>query len=714
MAYLTDLDIKFCYRSDKDNLVRDFFIPTLKLAVEYKRAVGFFSSSALKSLSRGLEGLLFNEGTMKIIASPQLSEDDAAAIDAGYKKREEGCAFACAREIAELDWDLELEVLSWLIATGKLNIKLAMRSQNSRPGIYHEKLGIIKDSVGNFITFSGSANESVSAHEYNFESLDVDKSWDDRRQVTAEKEENFDDLWENNTNGLVVLDFPEAAKQALIQKRRFDNLGDLQVEIEVQRTQANTLKQEQTAELPYPHVPSWLKLRFYQEEAITNWKRNRCRGIFKMATGTGKTKTALSAAVALLDACRRNPQKPSLAIVIICPYNHLVTQWAEDCEAFGIDYLRCFGSRHSWMTQAEQMVTTLKIKSGNARYACFITSNASFAMEPFQNLLKSLSNNLLIIADEAHNLGAEKQICALPDHANFRIALSATPERWFDDEGTSAIQKYFGDTVIEFGLKEALAAGCLTPYYYYPVIVELTDEEADKYISISEQLSKLYLIPEKNRKAATEDKIKKLLLQRARLQASAQNKTTRLFEIIKEKYLSESHLLIYCGDGRVETSDEESFRQIDYVVKTLGNDLGLKAHPFTSEEDIGTRNSIRERFAFGDLQALVAIRCLDEGVDIPATKTAFILASSTNPRQFIQRRGRVLRLSPATEKKHATIYDFIVILPQHLSYGDFKIERMLLKKELARVNEFADLAKNKHEANAELQELKKNYNLLDM
>ena len=213
MAYLTDLDIKFCYRSDKDNLVRDFFIPTLKLAVEYKRAVGFFSSSALKSLSRGLEGLLFNEGTMKIIASPQLSEDDAAAIDGGYKKREDGCAFACAREIAELDWNLELEVLSWLIATGKLNIKLAMRSQNSRPGIYHEKLGIIKDSVGNFITFSGSANESVSAHEYNFESLDVDKSWDDRRQVTAEKEENFDDLWENNTKGLVVLDFPEAAKQ---------------------------------------------------------------------------------------------------------------------------------------------------------------------------------------------------------------------------------------------------------------------------------------------------------------------------------------------------------------------------------------------------------------------------------------------------------------------------------------------------------------------
>ena len=488
------------------------------------------------------------------------------------------------------------------------------------------------------------------------------------------------------------------------------------MEIEAQSDRKN--RQEQTQEPDFkhtfPHIPEWLKLRFYQEQAIENWKRNRCRGIFKMATGTGKTKTALSAAVALLEACRKSPQKPSLAIVIICPYNHLVTQWAEDCEEFGIDYLRCFGSRHSWMTQAEQMVTALKLKSEDVKYACFITSNASFALEPFQKILHALGNNILVIADEAHNMGAEKQIAALPEHAKYRIALSATPERWFDEEGTSAIQEYFGETVIEFGLKEALDAGCLTPYQYHPIIVEFTDEEADRYIDISKQLSQLYLIPGEKRKSSIQEKIKKLLLQRARLQASAQNKTIRLFEIIREKYLQETHLLIYCGDGRVETPDDDNLRQIEYVVKTLGNELGIKAHPFTSEEDIKTRNKIRERFATGDLQALVAIRCLDEGVDIPATKTAFILASSTNPRQFIQRRGRVLRLSPKTHKEFATIYDFIVILPQYLSYGDFKTERLLLKKELARVNEFANLAKNKHEANAELQELKMNYNLLDM
>lgn len=173
MPFLADLNIKFCYRSDKDNLVRDFFVPALSYAVEYKRAVGFFSSSSLKSLSRGLEALLLNGGTMKIIASPQLSEEDATAIDAGYKERETECVSSCRRAVENLDWNVELEVLSWLIATGRLNIKLAMRANSALPGIYHEKLGIIKDANGDFITFSGSANESVSAHEYNFEALDV-------------------------------------------------------------------------------------------------------------------------------------------------------------------------------------------------------------------------------------------------------------------------------------------------------------------------------------------------------------------------------------------------------------------------------------------------------------------------------------------------------------------------------------------------------------
>ena len=293
MASLSDLNIKFCYRSDKDDLVRDFFVPTLKQAVEYKRAVGFFSSSALKSLSRGLEGLLFNGGSMKVIASPYLSEEDAAAIDEGYKKRETEFSLACSHVIEQLDWNIEIEALLWLIASDRLNIKLALRSNTARPGIYHEKLGIIRDSEGNFITFSGSANESVSAHEYNFESLDVDMSWDDRRHVTFDKEANFDALWNNKTNGLIVLDFPEAAKLSLIQKRRFDNLNDLKDRFEsIIKNYRPKNVSDRNDDFSSPHIPFDLKLRPYQQQAIDCWKANRCQGIFKMATGTGKTKTA--------------------------------------------------------------------------------------------------------------------------------------------------------------------------------------------------------------------------------------------------------------------------------------------------------------------------------------------------------------------------------------------------------------------------------------
>lgn len=723
MQSLKDLDIHFCYRSDKDDLVRDFFVPTLKLAVEYKRAVGFFSSSALKSLSRGLEGLLFNGGSMKIIASPQLSEDDAKAIDAGYKQRESACVSMCSQIVAKLDWSIELEVLSWLIATNRLNIKLALRSNTARPGIYHEKLGIIKDTNGDFVTFSGSANESVSAHEYNFESLDIDKSWDDRRQVTAEKEHNFDALWENRTSGLAVFDFPEAAKLSLIQKRRFDNLDDLQNEIEVSRYHTETSNKEgRSPGSVIPRIPAWLRLRPYQISAIKNWRDNRCRGIFKMATGTGKTKTALAASVALFEACQKAPAHPALAIVIICPYKHLVTQWADDCKDFGLSYLCCFDSRENWVRQADQMVTEMNFATGPNKYCCFITTYKSFSLDSFQNLLKSLnSGKLLLIADEAHNL-TDAQISNLPD-ARFRIGLSATPERWFDEDGTKVLQEYFGETVIEFGLKDALEGKFLTPYDYYPVIVEFTEDEAEKYLKISRRLSQLFAFPETNR---NQQLIEKLQLQRARIQASAANKTVRLFELIREKYLNEKHMLIYCGDGRVEISDDENqeesiqqedadMRQIDFVVKFLGNELNMRVHPFTSAENMETRNNIRVRFAVGELQALVAIRCLDEGVDIPATRTAFILASSTNPRQFIQRRGRVLRLSPETGKEFATIYDFIVILPEKtLSVSDFKIERALLEKELTRVNEFANLARNKNAALSILLELKKTYNLLNM
>ena len=725
MNRLSEINLKFCYRSDKDDLVNDFFIPTLRLAHEYKRAVGFFSSSALCSIGRGLDGLLRNNGTMKIVASPFLSDQDVEAIENGYKDRNELYTTNCADVINNLNWSLELEILAWLISANRLNIKLAYRNGKSTPGIYHEKLGIIKDSYGDFITFSGSANESISAHEYNFESLDIDKSWDDRRDVTRDKESNFDNLWCNSTKGLTVLDFTEAAKKSLIQKRRFDKIDQLIDAItndQLKTSHVNCSKEEKKI-LPRPAMPSWLKLFSYQQDAIQSWKQNMFKGIFKMATGTGKTKTALSATTKLLDAFARSPQKQSLVIIIICPYIHLVSQWSEECDLFNIAHLNCYGASSSWRPHAESMLASLNIKSDENQYACFITTIASFVLPPFQNVLDLVKNNnfkTLVVVDEVHNIGADIVSSYLPNNASFRIALSATPERWFDEEGTDAIQNYFGKTVVEYGLGDAIQDNRLTPYYYYPVVAELTEKETYDYLEISQKLSQYLCIPEEDRNSKTRELIKQLLMKRARLQASAENKMRMMFDIIREKYTKEKHMLVYCGDGSVNTSDgdysdsETYIRQVDYVVRELGVNLNMKVFPFTSRQDAKKRVELRNEFAKGELQALVAIRCLDEGVDIPATKIAFILASSTNPRQFIQRRGRVLRLSPETGKEFAIIYDFIVTVPHGYSDDYFKIERSLLRRELVRVKEFASLAKNKYQALNSLREIKNNYNLLDI
>jgi superfamily II DNA or RNA helicase len=357
-------------------------------------------------------------------------------------------------------------------------------------------------------------------------------------------------------------------------------------------------------------------------------------------------------------------------------------------------------------------------------WACLIVTNATFKRDPFQELLKAVRVSLAIVVDEVHNLGAQNSRGLLPDNAKYRLGLSATPERWFDDEGTEYLQNYFGEAVITFTLADALSQKALTPYKYYPHTVELTEDESTEYHALSRRIAVLLnnnvdSIGERQPDSG-DQQLEMLMLKRARLCANAENKLKVLLELMSEERKN-SHILIYCGDGRVEAEGSPSdwsasMRQVDYVVKQLAQ-LGMKVNRFTAAEDLAERRELRDRFACGEIQVLVAIRCLDEGFDIPATKTAFILASSTNPRQFIQRRGRVLRRSPG--KSHATIHDFVVISLQlqwndSSEASDFGIERRLFAKELNRVNEFAGLALNAAQARLRLLDLRKKYNLLDL
>jgi DNA phosphorothioation system restriction enzyme len=699
---LSDLKIQDEYRSDSCNLIQDFYTPCLENSVVYNRAVGYFSSSSMAAAAKGLTALIRSGGRMQLVASPHLSPEDADAISQGLKQREATITDILLREL-ESEFDRivhdRLACLAWLLAKGLLEIKLAV---SKKGGIYHEKVGVFADDEGNFVSFVGSANESYSALIENFECIDVYCSWDAAfRKRSLRKVENFQRLWNNQTENVDVLQFPEAVRQKLVKLcPKEAPLVEPKASEAIGRYSISTSSSDRV-----PILPSCLKLRPYQQQAIANWFANKGRGTLKMATGSGKTITALAAAAELYRKSIAQ-DKPLQGLLIVCPYRHLVTQWAEEARQFGLQPILAFETVYSW--QGELQSQLLAVLSGNQSFVAVITTNATLMRDSFQSQLQFFPKRSLIIGDEAHNLGATRLESSLPQEIKLRLALSATPERYFDELGTEGLFEYFGSVLKpEFTLKDAIAAKALVPYLYYPVLVELTEPEIERYEELTSRIGRAIGV---GGDVDDNEILMALLMQRARIVGAATNKLDALRQIMSTR-LQTSHTLFYCGDGSVEDElTEESDRQIAAVTALL-HDLSYRVKTYTAETRLEEREELRYQFMEGILQGLVAIRCLDEGVDIPAIQTAVILASSSNPRQFVQRRGRILRPSPGKER--AELFDMIVI-PPDLGRESWSIERNLLRKELKRFVEFADLAVNSGQARKILLPLQEKYQLLEL
>lgn len=450
-----------------------------------------------------------------------------------------------------------------------------------------------------------------------------------------------------------------------------------------------------------PTMPPSIQLRQYQQQAIASWFANKGRGTLKMATGSGKTITALALATELY-------QKINLQVLlVVCPYRHLVTQWARECQKFGLKPILAFENVRNW--QSHLSTALYNVRSGNQLFITVITTNSTLMGDSLQPQLKYFPDKTLIVGDEAHNLGAPRLEQSLPRRVGLRLALSATPERYFDEQGTQFLFDYFGAVLQpELTLADAIRQGALVRYLYYPILVDLTEAEAYAYARLTTRIG-WALASEEN--GADNDALTSLLMQRSRLIGAAANKLEALRQLMVKR-LDTYHTLFYCGDGSVEEPlSEESTRQLAAVVKMLGAELGYRVNTYTAETPLAEREDLRRQFESGSLQGLVAIRCLDEGVDIPAIQTAVILASSGNPRQFVQRRGRILRPHPG--KQRATLFDMIV-MPPELDRETWEVERNLLRKELRRFVEFADLADNAGQARTKLLELQKQYGLLDL
>ena len=698
---LDSLDLRISYRSDRDDLVNDFYIPCMQKSILYQRAVGYFTSNGLAYAASGIAQLIQSGGRIQLVASPQLTHEDIEAIQKGEAAQNDVVLLAARRSFLDVKQLLvreRLEALAWMVSIGALEVKLAVRvTQEGAPagGIYHEKLGIFSDSRSNKVAFIGSANETASGLVDNFESIDVYCSWDDQHGRVAEKEGMFSRLWSDDTGGLSVIDFTEATAEILRPYTPAYVPSPEPVNAVNEGSETYNFDKK-------PNFPSGLQLRDYQELAIKNWFANDGQGSLKMATGSGKTITALSIITHLY-------QKTKLkAAIVLCPYKHLVDQWAAEARKFNFNPLIVHTSRNIWSDELNRKLLTLQ--TSKDEMLLVLTTNQSFAHEFFQSKLSHFPSKTLIVADEAHNLGAKDLRKKLPQNIPWRLALSATPERWFDDEGTSVLFQYFGDVLEpEFTLKDALDCGALAPYRYYPLLVEMTEEEQEEYLGLSEKIAQIFSrggFDKENTYLST------LLLKRARLMSSAANKLPMIKELMQDKADSK-HWLFYCGDGRVEDpASEDEMRQIESVCRILGRDLQMKVASFTAETPRETRQQIIADLDSGTLQGLVAIRCLDEGVDIPSTQQAVILASSTNPRQFIQRRGRVLRKPTKDSKKVAEIYDMITIPPLDAVVTDS--ERSMLRKELIRFAEFAGLALNSGEARKVILELQKKYDLMDI
>lgn len=701
-----DVDIKREYRSLLRDVVKDFYTPVLSQSVLYRRAVGFFSSSALISLTEGLKGLIQNGGNVEVIASPRLSAEDIEAMRDGQERRDEIILGALLRELDEPKGKFEqarLNLLSNLIAAGVLTIKIAFLEKDGELGMFHEKLGLMTDVEGNTVAFSGSMNETENAFHTNYESIDVYTSWTKDEDRVNDKVAAFSAMWGDYEPGITVVDFPQIS-DAVIDRYKVSDGIDLEA-FDVEPDNRLQDRSNPALSSDIPHFPGWFKdgIRDYQKDAIDNWAKAGFRGIFDMATGTGKTLTALGAVCKLSETVEHN-----LGVIIVCPYQHLVEQWKDDIVAFGMKPIVCHSAskQKNWKERVKNAVGGFSF--GAIKRFCIVTTNSTFVTAFMREQIGKLAGNCLIVADEAHNLGATKAIESLPGHFPYRLGLSATIERRGDEDGTNALYSYFGEKCIEYSLEDAISNHMLTPYYYHPIFVYLDSNELEQYVAISKEIAKAVASSGNAGKAELSDHAKMLLIKRAAMIAGANGKLLKLKEVIKP-YTESKHILVYCGSTTIQDPGYAEgdpgggeIRQIDAVSGMLGNELHMKVSQFTSRESAEKREILKEEFDSGaQMQALVAIRCLDEGVNIPSIETAFILASSTNPKEYVQRRGRVLRL--AEGKKYATIFDFITLPMPVDEIGSYPTDivnssKSLVARELVRMKDFAAIAENPSES----------------
>ena len=691
-----DLDIKRSYESDSANLIESFYEPVLSCAVKYFRLAGFFSSSSLAVAARGMAQFIKNDGHFLLVCNPLLSKEDAETLSQSPDTLPQTISIDLNNLTDEIEKN-HVKALGWMLANGTLEIKLAVvfdseghavSSENiSKYGIFHQKVGILFDKEDNRISFSGSVNESATAWLKNDEEFKVFRSWDGTREFVDSDLKRFQSYWCNNKTKTKVFDIPEAIKAELIQYSH-----DFDIEKLTVKKYLSTKSAERTDE-----PQNTISLFSYQQEAVNKWIANDYRLLFEMATGTGKTRTAIACLAHLLSKGNK------LAIIVSCPQNTLARQWGEEINKLKVKTDNCIfadSTNPKWYSQLSAAI--LRLENGSIDSLMVLTTHASASKSKFTDLLKSLSRTteIAFVGDETHWLGAGKLKEALLPEYKYRIGLSATPSRWFDEVGSGLIVNYYGNTSFEFTIADALNTinpltnkTFLVNYMYNLVDVKLNENEGVEYQKLTHQLVRAYSIRDKSDE--NQERCQRLLMKRADIIKNAESKYQALENLLDKLSEKDSlhDVIIFVSPQQIE------------CVKNILATRNIGSHELTERQGtskrieyggLSEREHIIKCFKEGQYKALIAIKCLDEGIDIPTATTGILMASSTNPREYVQRIGRIIRQAPG--KKGASLYDLTVLGCDFLSDEERKLDKKLREKETVRIREIARNALNSYDS----------------
>ena len=689
---LKSLDLKPTYSTEESSLLEDFYVPALSQSEYYDRAVGFFSAGMLSYAAQGLSQFVTKNGKIRLLVGEPLKTEEYEAVRRGIEIRavEERIYEKMKAILEHADTILltkRLELLSWLIAANRLEIRFCLTDR----GMFHEKMGVLTDDDGNRIVFQGSANETVAAllPDFNFESIAVFPSWKPEifEAYALPYINRFELIWLGYAQRVVTIDIPSRSYEELktyYKKSTPPGVNEPRFIYYIEHL---------TGDGGYPKHPTVIgttpyQLRLHQKDALQEWQAKDYRGILAHATGSGKTISALHGATSL--ASYHKSQNRNFVLIVSVPYQVLADQWCEVMGLFGIQPHRCYRGKQYWQTELRQDIASLNVQQ-ESRFLGIVVVNATLRSMEFQNIISKIdANDLFFVGDECHHHQRLSILKKLPD-ARYRLGLSATPWRTSDQEAQNNLQEYYSSIVSIYSIRHALRDGVLVPYLYNLHQIELTDEEAEEYQELSDKVAQLVAAKE-NGSSINEDYLRHLILSRARILGSATGKFQYLAKSINSER-KKSHNLFYCGDGSTDVAGEtNTLRDVEKVAGIL-NRYGWKSSRFTAEDGVADRRRILANFRYAYIDAIVAIRVLDEGFDMPECQTAYLLASSRNERQFIQRRGRILRTSPG--KDSAIIHDYIMRPPSGFRSASFQ---SMIHQELVRALEFARFSENESQA----------------